>query len=124
MHIVGPAKLNLQMSVHEMHWFIKNNVEFMCEQAGVGQGAEVLGPGDADIESVCSGVEALLRHGLRPANSREGWTQYLPGRRSTPMDMLQVGITDSPDRHMMNICSSKLLLKPRVLTDHGWLYVV
>ncbi|BDA48701.1 probable differentially expressed in FDCP 8 homolog at C-terminar half [Coccomyxa sp. Obi] len=58
-------------------------------QAGVGPGADILGPDDPDLETVCSGVEALLRHGLRPATPREGWTHYLPGRRSGPIDMLQ-----------------------------------
>lgn len=60
-------------------------------QAGVGPGADIMGPGDPDLEAVCTGVEALLRHGLRPATPREGWTHYLPGRRSGPVDMLLVG---------------------------------
>lgn len=60
-------------------------------QAGVGPGADILGPGDPDLEAVCSSVEALLRHGLRPATPREGWTHYLPGRRTGPVDMLLVG---------------------------------
>lgn len=49
-----------------------------------------MGPGDTDLQGVCSGVEALLKHGLRPATPRDKWTQYLPGRRTGPMDMLQV----------------------------------
>ena len=60
-------------------------------QAGVGPGADILGPGNPDLEAVCSGVEMLLRHGLRPATPREGWTHYLPGRRTGPLDMLLVG---------------------------------
>ncbi|KAK9917040.1 hypothetical protein WJX75_000268 [Coccomyxa subellipsoidea] len=58
-------------------------------QAGVGPAADILGLGDADLQAVCSGVDALLRHGLRPANPRDKWTQYLPGRRTGPLDMLQ-----------------------------------
>lgn len=56
----------------------------------MGPAADILGPGDADLQAVCSGVDALLRHGLKPATPRDKWTQYLPGRRTGPLDMLQV----------------------------------
>lgn len=59
-------------------------------QAGVGPDAVVLGPDNPDILAVCSSVEALVRHRLKPATPRDGWNVLLPGRRSGPMAMLHV----------------------------------
>ena len=47
-------------------------------QAGVGPGAEVLGMDSPDLAVLCGGVDALLRHGLRPRTPREGWAGLLP----------------------------------------------
>lgn len=58
----------------------------------MGPDAEVLGMDSADLASLCAAVDALVRHGLRPRTSREGWAGLLPGARAahSPWDMLQV----------------------------------
>jgi hypothetical protein len=60
-------------------------------QAGVGPGAEALGVDRPDLALLCGGVDALLRHGLRPRAPRDGWAGLLPGARTAhgPWDMLQ-----------------------------------
>ena len=96
-------------------------------QAGLGPGAQALGPGDADVAALCAGVDALLRHRLRPRTPRDGWAAYLPTPARPahgPWAMLQVfSLPPGPSRSLGGLpCASGRVLSHLVLPNadmHG-----